>query len=262
MPCRPSTSDHVRASAIWPTAAAAWLSSSFSGPAGSLSTARPSAIAPEETTSTSRLLRCSLAMSATSEESHASCRRPPSLSTSSEEPTFTTKRRKSAREGTLRDMLRVSSDRQATTIVALRRCLACVFGSAPRRDGMSKAFIGTSGWTYDGWRGPFYLETLRKKRLARLVRQPVSNDGNQRFVLPHPVPGCGAVVARSDPARFPVRLEGLEVHHPLEAARRDMPELDRVDGKPAQGAVAEGRRGSVPASTAIFKESRSAGVVP
>ena len=27
---------------------------------------------------------------------------------------------------------------------------------------MSKVFIGTSGWTYDGWRGPFYLETLRK----------------------------------------------------------------------------------------------------
>jgi uncharacterized protein YecE (DUF72 family) len=27
---------------------------------------------------------------------------------------------------------------------------------------MSKAFIGTSGWTYDGWRGRFYLETLRK----------------------------------------------------------------------------------------------------
>jgi uncharacterized protein YecE (DUF72 family) len=28
---------------------------------------------------------------------------------------------------------------------------------------MSKAFIGTSGWTYDGWRGRFYLEDLRKR---------------------------------------------------------------------------------------------------
>ena len=27
---------------------------------------------------------------------------------------------------------------------------------------MTKVFIGTSGWTYDGWRGRFYLETLRK----------------------------------------------------------------------------------------------------
>ena len=44
----------VRASAIWPTAAAAWLSSSLSGPFGSLSMERPSAIAPEETTRRSR----------------------------------------------------------------------------------------------------------------------------------------------------------------------------------------------------------------
>ena len=28
---------------------------------------------------------------------------------------------------------------------------------------MSKAFIGTSGWTYDSWRGRFYLENLRKR---------------------------------------------------------------------------------------------------
>src|SRR5262247_3800699 len=104
MPWRPSTSDQVRASAIWPTAAAAWLSSSLSGPAGSLSTARPSAMAPEETTSTSRLSRCNLAMSSASDESQASCNRPPSLSTRSEEPTFITIRRKSARERALRDM--------------------------------------------------------------------------------------------------------------------------------------------------------------
>jgi uncharacterized protein YecE (DUF72 family) len=29
---------------------------------------------------------------------------------------------------------------------------------------MSKAFIGTSGWTYDGWRGPFYPSEVTKKR--------------------------------------------------------------------------------------------------
>jgi len=28
---------------------------------------------------------------------------------------------------------------------------------------MSKAFIGTSGWTYDGWRGPFYPKEVPKK---------------------------------------------------------------------------------------------------
>ena len=50
----------MRASAIWPTAAAAWLSSSFSAPAESPSTERPSAIAPEETTSTSAPRRVQL----------------------------------------------------------------------------------------------------------------------------------------------------------------------------------------------------------
>ncbi|MFL6797159.1 MAG: DUF72 domain-containing protein [Xanthobacteraceae bacterium] len=28
---------------------------------------------------------------------------------------------------------------------------------------MSKVWIGTSGWTYDGWRGPFYPPDVRKK---------------------------------------------------------------------------------------------------
>jgi uncharacterized protein YecE (DUF72 family) len=29
---------------------------------------------------------------------------------------------------------------------------------------MGKVWIGTSGWTYDGWRGPFYPEDVPKKR--------------------------------------------------------------------------------------------------
>jgi uncharacterized protein YecE (DUF72 family) len=29
---------------------------------------------------------------------------------------------------------------------------------------MSQVWIGTSGWSYDGWRGPFYPEELAKKR--------------------------------------------------------------------------------------------------
>ena len=28
---------------------------------------------------------------------------------------------------------------------------------------MSRVWIGTSGWTYDGWRGPFYPPKLAKK---------------------------------------------------------------------------------------------------
>src|SRR4029077_4017091 len=96
MSWRDSASAQVRASAIWPTAAAAWLSSSLSGPSGNLSTARPSAMAPDETTMTSRLSRCSAARSAESAASHASLSLPALASTRSEEPTLTTMRRKSA----------------------------------------------------------------------------------------------------------------------------------------------------------------------
>src|SRR6266540_1655569 len=33
--------------------------------------------------------------------------------------------------------------------------------------GMSKVFVGTSGWTYDGWRGPFYPADVPKKDWLR-----------------------------------------------------------------------------------------------
>ena len=104
MPCRPSASAQVRASAIWPTAAAACESSSFSGPRGSFSTARPSAIAPDDTTRMSRFSLCSCAMSSASEASQSSCTRPAAESTSSDEPTLMTMRRKSVRRGVLRDI--------------------------------------------------------------------------------------------------------------------------------------------------------------
>jgi uncharacterized protein YecE (DUF72 family) len=29
---------------------------------------------------------------------------------------------------------------------------------------MSKVWIGTSGWTYDGWRGPFYPPDVVKAK--------------------------------------------------------------------------------------------------
>jgi hypothetical protein len=51
--CFASVSVQTWASAIWPTAAAAWLSSSRSEPRGSFRTLRPMAIAPEDTTSIS-----------------------------------------------------------------------------------------------------------------------------------------------------------------------------------------------------------------
>jgi uncharacterized protein YecE (DUF72 family) len=42
---------------------------------------------------------------------------------------------------------------------------------APRGIKMSKVWIGTSGWTYDGWRGPFYPEDVPKKDWLRWYAQ-------------------------------------------------------------------------------------------
>src|SRR5262249_41716280 len=64
-------------------------------------TLRPSAIAPDDTTRMSRPSRCSAAMSAASETSHASRTREAAASTRSDEPTFTTMRRKAASAGAL-----------------------------------------------------------------------------------------------------------------------------------------------------------------
>ena len=75
---------------------------------GSFSTERPSAMAPDDTTRISRLSLCSAAMSSASEDSHCSCSRPACASTSSDEPTLTTMRRKSLSDGAFRDMAPMS----------------------------------------------------------------------------------------------------------------------------------------------------------
>src|SRR3954447_12774931 len=76
----------------------------------------------------------------------------------------------------------------------------------------------------------------REKALVVLVRRPVSHDRDQRLALSHAVPRGGERVARADAAGFPVRVEGIEVHPPLEAAERELREFDRTDGDAAQGA--------------------------
>jgi uncharacterized protein YecE (DUF72 family) len=87
---------------------------------------------------------------------------------------------------------------------------------------MSKVWIGTSGWTYDGWRGPFYPEEVRKKDwLAWYATQFPTTEINGSF---YRTPSLEA--ARADARRLPVRLESLEVHHPLEAALGEMRQFD------------------------------------
>ena len=88
----PSASDQAPASAICPTAAAAWLSSSFSARLPRPRMVRPSAMAPEETTRISAPPAASTAMSSASEASQSRFR-PLVRSTSSAEPILTVMRR-------------------------------------------------------------------------------------------------------------------------------------------------------------------------
>src|SRR3954466_11946968 len=207
MPWRPSASAQVRASAICPTAAAACESSSLSGPIGSFSTERPSAIAPDDTTRMSRFSACRRAMSPASEISQSSWTRPPVASTSSEELTLMTMRRKSASAGTCRDMAitdRVSTiRRQACPIVnPAQRCALSAHGLHRhlrldlRR--LARAVLS---------------ERYAKEGLAALVCDAVLGDRNQRVVLSYALAGRREGVARADPGRLSLRLEGIEVHH-------------------------------------------------
>jgi uncharacterized protein YecE (DUF72 family) len=40
-------------------------------------------------------------------------------------------------------------------------------GATTKARGDRSLWIGTSGWTYDSWRGPFYLPEIRKKDWLR-----------------------------------------------------------------------------------------------
>ena len=93
MPWRPSASDQVAGERDLTDGGGRLALLELERSAGSLSTARPSAIAPDDTTSTSRLPPCNSATSAASEASQLSLTRPASASTSSDEPTLTTMRR-------------------------------------------------------------------------------------------------------------------------------------------------------------------------
>jgi uncharacterized protein YecE (DUF72 family) len=47
---------------------------------------------------------------------------------------------------------------------------------------MGKIWVGTSGWTYDGWRGPFYPKEVPKKRwLAWYAQQFATTEINGSF---------------------------------------------------------------------------------
>ena len=55
------------------------------------------------------------------------------------------------------------------------------------------------------------------QRLAVMVRATVCHDRDQRLVLPHTIVRSRATMARAHAGELSLRLEGIEIHHPLEA---------------------------------------------
>ena len=63
---------------------------------------------------------------------------------------------------------------------------------------MSGLWIGTSGWTYDGWRGPFYPEDMAKKIGWRGMRRDLRRRrSTARFIGRRRWKRCSAL-ARAD----------------------------------------------------------------
>jgi Protein of unknown function DUF72 len=127
---------------------------------------------------------------------------------------------------------------------------------------MSKVWIGTSGWTYDGWRGPFYPPDLAKKNwLGFYSGQFPTTEINGSF---YRTPSLEAVKAWRDqtPATFLFAWEGVEVHHPLETPRARVRELHRADGDAARSAGSESLRRAVSAPAALFEGLRTVGRLP
>jgi uncharacterized protein YecE (DUF72 family) len=53
---------------------------------------------------------------------------------------------------------------RARRLSPIWKCGLAIVSPAEQAHSMSKVFIGASGWSYDGWRGPFYPANVAKKR--------------------------------------------------------------------------------------------------
>src|ERR1043165_465026 len=86
---------------------------------------------------------------------------------------------------------------------------------------------------------------------ARLLRDPVSLNRAQWRVLPHADARGRRGVARADAGEFRVCLEGLEIHHALEAAFRAVRQQPRAARGQALAFGAEGRAGAISAAAPV-----------
>lgn len=111
-----------------------------------------------------------------------------------------------------------------------------------------RIWIGTSGWTYDSWRGPFYPPEVPKKDwLTWYGSNFPSTEINASF---YRTPSLEAARdwRKRTPRNFRLCVEGVEVHHALETTERYLRKLDCIDGVEAEAPRAQG--GTRPLSAA------------
>src|SRR5436190_12928864 len=96
----------------------------------------------------------------------------------------------------------------------------------------------------------------------RILRTALPDHRTQRCVLSDADRGGGSRLGRAHARRLRVRLEGIEVHHPLEAAERHVAKQPGVAGGPPAAAWQQGRTGAVPVTSAVREEPRAPGCIP
>ena len=112
---------------------------------------------------------------------------------------------------------------------------------------MARVLIGTSGWHYDSWRGPFFPRDCRSRTSFNIIASQFSTAELNGVFYRTPTPEAVKAGA-ADRQGFCLRLEGGQIHHPLETPLAEFCEQPRTFGEPAVAARRQGR--TDPASTA------------
>ena len=105
---------------------------------------------------------------------------------------------------------------------------------------MARVLIGTSGWHYDSWRGPFFPPGLPIKSQLQYYASSVRRCRAKRCFLSYPDARGRQRLEGPDRQGFRLCLEGIQVHHALEAAVGEFGEQPRTARRSALVAWAQG----------------------
>src|SRR6185312_756816 len=104
----------------------------------------------------------------------------------------------------------------------------------------------------------FFPEGAPAQVAASILCESVSDDRVKWGVLQDADAGSRQDLARADGERFRLRLEGIEVHHPLEALVGEFRQQSRIAGRPTVSFRKQGWSDPFPASTELQSRRRPA----